>query len=746
MLLSKTRHSVQKKKTVTPFHLILSCSLMTGLSFTALTGSMAAQADTVAQVHTFDIQAGALDTALTKFGQQAGIMVSVSGAVSREKQTAGVNGTYSTARGLQILLQGTGLKAVRRQNGSYTVEPVNAMMTLDPLRVEARDANANAADRATAVYVADAELENARMGDLKDVFAGIASVSVGGAIPLAQKMYVNGVDMLNLAVTVDGVSHNNRVFHHVAANAFDPGLIKFVRVDPGVATADAGPNALAGGVVMETVDAADLLDAGKNIGGSFRTSYSSNGDTFGNALTLAGRSNGFEGLIYGKVMDGDDYEDGDGDTIRGTSASLESSLLKLAYQTDSGNRVEFSGQRMVDDADRRYRANFGDLSGRVRPGQTETRPYNTERNTYALSYEMMDADGWFDPKAVLGFSETIVGLPTSSNVLGSTETYSATVQNTFHLSSDHNLVAGLDFYDRESEIDTDTSDPLSEEARNAGAFVQSRLQVTDRLKLSAGARYDRQKFEGQNGFSKTVSGGSVNTTVTYELRENLSVRSGYSNVFGGINVEDNYLFGNDWTYVALHEARADNLNVGIDWQYGSLTVSGEIFRTEIDDIRNGDSNDDFDAKGYNLGATYGWTNGFSRLTVSDTEISVNGELGGSYTLLDYGTPLGTVIAFEIQQNVPDLNLLLGAGFDIALDYNDAADTEFGNQRVEGYEVVNVYAEYTPDAIAGLRLRAEANNLFDRQYADQATYGGDFEGIVTLKEPGRSLTVSAVFEF
>jgi hemoglobin/transferrin/lactoferrin receptor protein len=36
--------------------------------------------------------------------------------------------------------------------------------------------------------VADAELDRAHMGDLKDLFIGIASVSVGGGIPVAKKI------------------------------------------------------------------------------------------------------------------------------------------------------------------------------------------------------------------------------------------------------------------------------------------------------------------------------------------------------------------------------------------------------------------------------------------------------------------------------------------------------------------------------------------------------------------------------
>ncbi|MFN3525659.1 MAG: TonB-dependent receptor plug domain-containing protein, partial [Paracoccus sp. (in: a-proteobacteria)] len=292
---------------------------------------------------------------------------------------------------LGCLLTGEAAAQQTAQTDPQTGQPV---IMLDPITMRARDIDGNAADRATSKYVADAELDRARMGNLRDLFQGVASVSVGGAIPVAQKIFVNGVDMLNLNVTVDGVSQNNRIFHHVSANAFDPGLMKFVRVDAGIAAADAGPNALAGAVVMETVDAADVLKDGAAVGGNARLSYADNGGTFSRSLTLAGQHQGFEWLGYLKSATGDDYEVGGGDVLSGTAADLQSSLGKLAYETQDGHRFELSGQRMRDDTLRRSRANIGDVSG-GRPYQP-LRRYDTTRDTVAFTYRNTQADGLWD--------------------------------------------------------------------------------------------------------------------------------------------------------------------------------------------------------------------------------------------------------------------------------------------------------------------------------------------------------------
>ncbi|AUQ60870.1 tonB dependent receptor (plasmid) [Phaeobacter inhibens] len=91
---------------------------------------------------------------------------------------------HTTAHKSSILLTGllcsTALTVFSATKGHAEDDGV---LSLDPIIVKQRDADGDAADRATAVYVADAEIERAAMGDLKDLFAGIASVSVGGAIP-----------------------------------------------------------------------------------------------------------------------------------------------------------------------------------------------------------------------------------------------------------------------------------------------------------------------------------------------------------------------------------------------------------------------------------------------------------------------------------------------------------------------------------------------------------------------------------
>lgn len=616
-------------------------------------------------------------------------------------------------------------------------------ISLDPIIVEQADEQSGAADRATTQYVSQAELERARTGNLKDLFSGIASVAVGGAVPVAQKIFVNGVDMLNLAVTLDGVAQNNRAFHHVSANAIDPGLLKAARADAGAAPADAGPHAIAGSVVFETVDAAEILAEDAVFGGDLRLAYGENGKTFTRALTLATRHAGFEALAYAKSATGSDYTTGGGETIAGTAADLQSGLLKLAYEAPEGHRFELSGMVLADDALRRYRANIGEvIGGRPVP---ELRRYDTERRNLSFSYENTQAEGLWDPKLVIGLSENLINIPDPELSEGRSRSVSGTLQNTFHLSETDTVVAGVDFYDRTGVYD-DADEHYREAASNIGVFAQARLEPLAGLKLSFGTRFDWQEFEGEGGFSDSYDGMSNNLSASYALTDELVLRGGYSRVFGGLLIEDNYEYWRspDWDYAGLKAGESENFTLGADFESGNLRLGGEVFLTKMQDARSYDGNFDFESRGFNLGATYGWDGGFARMTYSNSKVKVNGTLSSSYDAVDFGAPLGQVLALELQQGIGDSGWTLGGSLDLALDYDDVPDT--AEEPIKGYEVISVFAEYVPPTRPNLRLRAEVNNLFDVEYADRATYGADFESIVPLMEPGRNVTLSLVSKF
>lgn len=64
----------------------------------------------------------------------------------------------------------------------------------------------------------------------------------------------------------------------------------------------------------------------------------------------------------------------------------------------------------------------------------------------------------------------------------------------------------------------------------------------------------------------------------------------------------------------------------------------------------------------------------------------------------------------------------------------------------GYEVVNLYASYTPRGVEGLEIRLDVDNLFDETYSSRSSDGIDFANVVPLTEPGRTFSLTARYRF
>ncbi|MEP5758182.1 MAG: TonB-dependent receptor plug domain-containing protein, partial [Litoreibacter sp.] len=363
--------------------------------------------------------------------------------------------------------------------------------------------------------------------DLSELFVAEPTIAVGSSIPTSQKVYVNGIEENNLAISIDGARQNNKIFHHNTTTLIDPALLKAARVDPGVAPADAGPGALAGALAYETKDVADLLEEGDNFGGTFKTEYDSNGDIFSNSLSLYGKEGGFEYLLFGKYASGNLRSDGDGDDIIGSGTDLLSGLGKVAYESDTGHRFEFSAEAVSDDETRPYRANIGSvLVGRPVP---DTRPYDLERTNFTFTYTTTNPTAIWDPTIRLSYSGTELfidetDLTTQQTIFGETTSLSGEFSNRFALSWGE-VNAGIDFYDDTAEIDfvsiaSPTESYVAEEQlSNIGIFAQAQVEPSATSRVSFGFRGNFQDFEGVDGSSQTASGLSGNISGEIDLTD-----------------------------------------------------------------------------------------------------------------------------------------------------------------------------------------------------------------------------------
>ncbi|MEI2301739.1 TonB-dependent receptor [Ensifer sp. MJa1] len=742
---------------------LLTTTAIVGLSSLALlppsTASAQQTTSRVSNARTFNIPAQPLASALNAFGRQSGLQVTLAATTSEGMRSKAVNGTMQPQQALAQLLLGTGISysisggtaligSPKAAGGAGTATVAGAT-ALDPI-----SAFGGGPLGAGEIVISSEELRQKNPADIGDVFSGEPGIEVGSSLPMSQKVYVHGIEETSLAVTMDGGRQNNKVFHHNATNLIDPGLLKAVNVDAGVAPADAGPGALAGAIAYETIDAREMLD-GDGFGGFVTSSYNFNSDTVTTGISAYGLQEGLEFLGYFNFGKGNDFTAGNGQEVQGTSTDFLSGLGKLAYEFDSGDRFEISYDRIYDDAPRPFRANMSSISN-PRPWEPRIRDYTLGRQNTVFTYTDSTPEGWWDPKLLLAYSKTEVelpifprpgaGVPTTYQAIGTSDSFNGKFENKFSFDIG-NVIAGVDFYNDKADLE-DLFDPGTEKARNIGVYAQARLEPWERTRLSFGARGDNQQFTGTTGEEWTNSGFSGNVSGEYDLIEDLLIaKAGYSHVWAGIPLAENFIINPNWNYGdGPKPVTADNYVLGLEANYNGFTIEGSIFQTDIDDARTprfavarGIEAHDVRSRGFEVGGGYNWGDGYFKVKYANIDVEIDGKPADSDLGTYLATPAGQIITLQAIHTLTDWGVTFGADAEIALDYDDVA---VGSKPLEGYQVFNAYVEYVPVERPNLTLRAELKNIFDETYANRATYGQEFGNVTPLYEPGRSFILTA----
>ncbi|MBB3972676.1 TonB-dependent receptor [Hansschlegelia beijingensis] len=744
----------------------------------------------------FEIPAKPLLTALTDFTTVTGVHVVRPGGARLTGRSRPVSGAHDAEGALRAMLAGTGLsyeftdaKTVVLRSIFDEAQPVQlasegATQLQDLWVVGQQASDADFTPGAFTITAADIARKNPT--DLQDLFAGEPGVQVGSPVPISQKVYVRGVEESNLAVSIDGSAQNNKVFHHNATTYIDPGLLKQVRVDPGVAPADAGFGALAGSIAYETKDVADLLGRdGDGYGAEVKGWFNSNGGVFGNSVTGYGKQNGFEALGYFNWADGGRYRNGHGDKVAGTATHLLSGLGKLAYEAPDGHRFEVSHERVHDDAVRPFRPNLGSVG---RPGEPPTRDFRLDRQNTVFNYTDTSPEGWWNPKVVLGYSATKVKVPTfvrnpgsgafeeAYDSSGKTSSLNGKAENKFTFALG-DVTAGVDFrHDRARYWDTNYS--AREKMTNVGLYAQARLEPIERARLSFGGRVDHQRFEGTNdgdGAEKNHTGVSANVTGEYDLiKDLLTAKAGYSHVWAGIPLAENFILNPAWIYRnadgKLRATTSDNYSAGLVLKRNGFSLEGNVFRTKIQNARNAKFSNAYDydfgapgygpvpgatwapdlaTRGFELGAGYEWETGFVRVKYAHIDVDINGRRGDSDAGNYIATPVGDIITITAAHTFVDWNVTIGGDIEIAPKYDRVgrdAVTGVRYPSYAAYEVVNAFVEYKPQLKYETTLRLDVKNILDENYSSRATYGSEFGNVTPLYEPGRSVLLTAAVKF
>lgn len=641
---------------------------------------------------------------------------------------------------------------------------------LDPIRVTAKGEIAASGEAGSAAIDAES-IQSRAPGDFRSLFRNDAAVTVGGGGAASQKVILHGFEESKLGVTIDGARQPGNIWHHNGSTTIDPSLMGRVEVEPGVTAADAGFAIGAGAVRYRTLGVNDLLEEGASRGARLRLAYGSNGNAAQGSVSAYGRSNGFEYLGAFTRSWGNAYKAGDGEVQRGTKPALTGGLAKLAYEGTEGDRFELSNDYARDSADRLLRLNMD------QNGTALFNRHKTTRNTTTLRYTRTTEDRFYNPEVELyntiakldrpygAYRHPVTGNPLPNGDFRSDASYrGGKVQNTFNLDNG-SIVAGIDFYKRSIDIERlyarsvgnlPMAPVATESAWGAGFYTQGRFDLTERLHLSTGLRFDGQNFSAVDRQEFDNYGFSPNATLRYDLGSGVGVFAGAGKSWLGLEQGETALYhARDFFYSSSVEpAYAENYKVGVTYEGEAFSGSVTLFDSNIYDSIQYDytsrpgygfrrNSDRLRSTGVDVALNYAWDHGQAGVRISHSNTRI-GKTGASPDLYVF-VPTGTVATVFADHRFEEYGLTLGGSVNLAAKYDRADFLAAGFRPMDSYAVFNIYGEWTPEFQDNLTVRLEVNNLFDKAFVERGTYPSSTT-VDAVKAPGRSFMLSAQLKF
>ena len=464
----------------------------------------------------------------------------------------------------------------------------------------------------------------AQASHLSDFLEVIPGVTVGGTSTVNQRVRVRGLDDTNLKVTIDGARQEGTLFYHMGDITIDSDLLKQAEVSVGNNSVTLGNDALGGAVAFTTVDAADLLKPGQKIGAKVKTAYASNNDELLTAATVYGApTDNIDLLAYYGKRDTSSGEDGNGRELFEDSKS-ENILLKAGAYVGNDHHFGASFSRTEKDGIFPFRPDF--------PSRPDAPiPQQVKRDTYGLDYTYNPASQLINVDTTIYQTKTRIlrdgdyvtkpGFDFNAQV----KTTGAKIQNTSIIDTNvgtHKLIAGVEHYKKESEMERDFIKKGSDDAKNTSIYLEDQWK-NGKLTITPGVRYDRYESPEFVSAGKTYDNVVGALAASYEVAPLTQVFASYTQLFNGPDLSQAIFNSNgDKIYVNnnLKAEEGSNAEIGIVNTLRDLTVAGDAlqlsakyFETDIENfiefVRSGGTRVGLDcATGQSGGACQGAVN------------------------------------------------------------------------------------------------------------------------------------------
>ncbi len=624
-------------------------------------------------------------------------------------------------------------------------------------------------------------IEARQASDLEDLFRFDPSITVGGGAPIAQKIYVRGLEDTLLNVTIDGATQAGYLYHHQGRVSIEPELIKDIVIKPGAGNAADGAGALGGAIHFNLKDAKDMLRGDETGGVLVKSSVNGNNQGWKKHISAYQLLNDDVGLLasFTENESQEDYKDGRGDRVDETEQFQQDIRLKLSGDFAEDHYFSMSYEDYLDEGVRYSRPNMGAL---FHPAyENAAVDQKTDRESWIGNYKYNPQNDWIDLSTTVYYNDSSIEkrgdrwadpFPTFVDVYngewhgGGVESIGFDLRNT-SVVDDHSFEYGVEYREDNAYLINPLNPFNHEETDVFALFLQADVALSDAVRLSTGARYDDYDYTDNGGTNIADSKISPNATLSVEVTDGLELSVGYAKAFKGVSspevfyLEDGRSGGSflssytgadtmvgDFAAGELKAEESDNLELAFKYDAGDFAASGELYRQKIKNAQTIDSSwnrysylDDVEVTGYALRVAYYFDELIVNAGVSHSKPELNGEPLSSGDM-GLGTSYGRTWVLGFEYDFSDSVML---GWD-ARFVERLTDVQDGQGEKAGYAVHDFFAEWKPND--DLSVGFAVNNVFDKFFYDQGTYFSRDSGTdpYGLPEPGRELNLYASYQF
>ncbi|MEM9060863.1 MAG: TonB-dependent hemoglobin/transferrin/lactoferrin family receptor [Pseudomonadota bacterium] len=627
------------------------------------------------------------------------------------------------------------------------------------------------------------EIRRRQASTYEELIGDIPGVQIdGGPRGISQEPNVRGFQDEQVVVRIDGARQNFNLAHR-GRFFTDPDALKRVEVVRGGNSILFGSGALGGVILLETIDAEDVVDPGQFVGGRIKGGYSSQGQEFIGSGTVGVQYGDFDalGFISYRPM-GEDLEDGSGNPISNSDIDAVNGIVKLGY-APGDHRFEVS-------------YNFYDDEG-VTPPNANVAGDSTNVVNRELSYQTLRGEWTWQPEDNPLFDVSALFYHNDAEVtedrifdgrLNETEYttlgFELVNRSDFDIGVPVRLSYGIEGFQDEQEALSDGAPRLSTPdatARYFAAFAQGDIELPYGFTLTPGLRFDSFDVEPDGNFPD-LSDSEVSPKLALQWRplDVLQLWINASQSFRAPSITELYSSGTHFGFVVpaanpfaptqifdnrfvptpdLEPERSRALEIGgrwsendLVWQGDSINFSASAYYADVENFIDtivtdfGPPTFDFATNTLTfLGST------FSR--------NVDAKLWGFEAALDYDAddwffgagltlPRGTDGNGGNLGSIPQDRLVFTGGVRPldGLELGARATFLDGQDKVpadalttDGTAIFDLFGSYSPDfgGFDGATIRFGIDNLTDRTY--RLAGNG-------LNQAGRAYKMSASIDF